>query len=312
MPTPVIATHGLGKTYRRLWQGTTVAVQDLTLTVPEGSTFGLLGPNGAGKTTTILMLLGAIRPSSGQFSLLGRPMKDTAVRRRIGYVPERFQLPGYLRAREFLGYQGELFGLGGDALRRRIDEMLKLVGLFERAESPIATFSKGMQQRLALAQALLNDPDLLILDEPTSALDPIGRRDVRVIVEGLRDRGKTVLLNSHILSDIERVCDRIAIMRKGRLERQGSIASLLEGGISLQVRVGGLTPALTEALEHIGSGLRVTSQGDIAELALDVSDEARIPLVAQAVSTTGARLYGLIPTRESLEDLFVRVVEEDA
>ncbi|HEY9856804.1 MAG TPA: ABC transporter ATP-binding protein [Stenomitos sp.] len=312
MPKPVIATHGLGKTYHRLWQGTTVAVQDLTLTVPEGSTFGLLGPNGAGKTTTILMLLGAIRPSSGQFSLMGQGMRDTAVRRRIGYVPERFQLPGYLRAREFLGYQGELYGLGGEALRRRIDEMLKLVGLFERAESPIATFSKGMQQRLALAQALLNDPDLLILDEPTSALDPIGRRDVRVIVEGLRDRGKTVLLNSHILSDIERVCDRVAIMRKGRLERQGSIASLLEGGISLQVRVGGLTPALTEALGHLGTGLRITQQDDIAELALDVSDEARIPLVAEAVSTAGARLYGLIPTRESLEDLFVRVVEEDA
>lgn len=312
MSTPVISTQGLSKTYRRLWQGATVAVQDLSLVVPAGSTFGLLGPNGAGKTTTILMLLGAIHPSGGTFSLLGQPMGATSVRQRIGYVPERFQLPAYLRAREFLGYHGQLYGMGGEALRRRIEEMLKLVGLLERADSAIATFSKGMQQRLALAQALLNDPDLLILDEPTSALDPIGRRDVRVIVEGLKARGKAVLLNSHILSDIERVCDRVAIMRKGRLERQGSIASLLEGAISLHLRVGGLNEDLTESLGRLGSDLRVVTQGDIAELTLSVSDEERIPRVADAVSASKGRLYALTPTRESLEDLFVRVVEENA
>lgn len=312
MSIPVIATHSLKKTYRRLWKGETDAVRDLTLTVPEGSTFGLLGPNGAGKTTTILMLLGAIRPSGGTFSLMGAAMRDTSVRRRIGYVPERFQLPAYLRAREFLGYQGRLYGMSGDRLVRRIDETLRLVGLHERADSAVGTFSKGMQQRLALAQALLNDPDLLILDEPTSALDPIGRRDVRMIVEGLKERGKTVLLNSHILSDIERVCDRVAIMRKGRLERQGSIASLLEGAISLHMRIGGLSPELSASLARMGSDLHVVSQGDITELTLAVPSEDRIPPVAEAVTSANARLYALTPTRESLEDLFVRVVEEDA
>jgi ABC-2 type transport system ATP-binding protein len=169
-----------------------------------------------------------------------------------------------------------------------------------------------MQQRLALAQALLNDPDLVILDEPTSALDPVGRMDVRAIIEEQKARGKTVLLNSHILSDVERVCDGVAILRKGRLERQGPIAALSDGGITLELRVGEWSQALADGVGTLGRNLRVTVAGGVADGKLDIASESDVPKVADVISAHGGRLYALTPGRESLEEVFLRVMKEDA
>lgn len=309
--TDAITTTALGKTYRQLWRAPFPAVMDLSLSVPQGAVFGLLGPNGAGKTTTIMMLLGLLRATHGSFSIFGQGMKDRRVRARIGYVPEKFQLPGFLQAHEFLGYQGQLYGMERQTLSKRIDEVLKLVSLSERKHSFISDFSKGMQQRLAMAQALMNDPDLILLDEPTSALDPVGRKDVQGIVEGLRDRGKTVLLNSHILSDVERVCDHYAIMRAGRLERQGSLTDLKASQLQLRMRIAGFDPELEGQLATLGQSLQILAPGEITELQLDLSDESAIPGIAAAVHAGGARLYALVPQRESLEDLFLRVIKEE-
>lgn len=278
--------------------------------MPQGTVFGLLGPNGAGKTTTIMLLLGIIRPTAGRFSLFGRPMSDVAVRRRIGYVPEKFQLPGLLRAAEFLRFQGRMYGLGGTGLEHRIEALLREVGLAERGTSPISDLSKGMQQRLALAQALLNDPDLIVLDEPSSALDPVGRLEVRTIVEGLRARGKTVLLNSHILADVEQVCDSVAILQRGRLERQGPMAALTSHAITLQVKVGGLTAEMNDQLSGLGDGLRIVSPGDVTELELLIPSDEAVPRIAETIQAHGGRIYALNPRHESLESLFMRVVKE--
>ncbi len=308
---PAIATTSLCKTFRAPLGRAYEAVADLDLVVPEGTIFGLLGPNGAGKTTTILMLLGILHPTRGRYSLFGQPMGTVRVRGRVGYLPEKFQLPGFLRAHEFLRYQGRLFGLGGQELDRRIADLLGRVGLADRANSTIQGFSKGMQQRLGLAQALLNDPDLVILDEPTSALDPVGRMDVRGIIEDLKARGKTVLLNSHILSDVERVCDGVAILRKGRLEKQGSIASLASADLELQIRVGGWTDELAARIGALGRNFQVNLAGDVAEATLDIAGEQAVADVAHAVHEAGGRLYALTPSRESLEDVFVRVMKDD-
>lgn len=305
-----IATTGLSKTYGRYFGPAHPAVSDLNLSVPEGTVFGLLGPNGAGKTTIIMMLLGIIRPTAGNFSLFGRPMSDVAVRKRVGYVPEKFQLPGLLKAAEFLRFHGRMHGLGGASLEQRIEALLGEVGLADRGKTPISDLSKGMQQRLALAQCLLNDPDLVILDEPTSALDPMGRMEVRTIVEGLRARGKTVLLNSHILSDVEQVCDGVAILQKGKLERQGPMKVLTSQAITLRLRVGGLTPALQDQLGTLGEAFRIVAPGDVTEMELILPSEERVPEIAELVQARGGRLYALSPRQESLESLFLRVVKE--
>jgi len=285
-------------------------VRDLDLQVPCGTVFGLLGPNGAGKTTTIMLLLGIIKPSGGTFSLFGRPMTDVGVRRRVGYVPEKFQLPATLRVSEFLRFHGRILGLGGLSLETRITFLLQEVGLAERAAAGISELSKGMQQRLAIAQSLLNDPDLVILDEPSSALDPVGRIEVKRLIEGLKSRGKTVLLNSHILSDVEEVCDSVAILQRGKLERQGPVASLSGGGLTVRVRMAGSIPDLQSQLGSMGTGLRVVSGGEVTELEVSVPNEEAIPAIAEAIHQQGALLYALSPQHESLESLFLRVVKE--
>lgn len=305
-----ITTSSLSKTYRPLLGRGTPSVSELDLEVPQGTVFGLLGPNGAGKTTTILMLLGIVRPSHGTFSLFGEPMRSVKVRKRVGYLPEKFQLPGFLKAQEFLRFHGRLCGLGGSPLERRIELLLRQVGLGDRGQTSISAFSKGMQQRLAMAQALIHDPDLVVLDEPTSALDPVGRMEVRDLIEQLKGRGKTILLNSHILSDVERVCDQVAILRRGRLERQGPIGALTDPRIQVRLRVAGYNPDLGRALGSLGRDLQVATPGEIAEITLDVPDEALLPGLAEAVHAAGGRLYALIPARESLEDLFMRIMKE--
>ncbi len=301
-----IETSHLRKDYGgTLGRGGFTAVQDLSFTVPRGQVFGFLGPNGAGKTTTINMLLGNIAPTSGTATLLGRPLGDLEARSRLGFLPEKFQFHEFLTAEEFLDLHGRLYGMGPKARRKRIPEVLQLVNLYERRESKLSEFSKGMQQRAGLAQAILNDPELVILDEPTSALDPLGRREVREIVAELKARGKTVLLNSHLLGEIEMTCDQVAILKKGEVIRVGSMDDLLAAPSTVEMRVQNISPTLVRALETLAR--TVTVEGE--EITVSIPDEAIVPDLAAAVVSSGGRLMSLIPRRESLEDLFIRVVE---
>ena len=284
-----------------------MAVQDLSFSVPRGQVFGFLGPNGAGKTTTINMLLGNIKPTSGEASLLGRPIGDREARAKMGFLPEKFQFHDFLTAEEFLDLHGRLYGMGRAARRSRIPEVLEQVGLIGRRKDKIGEFSKGMQQRAGLAQAILNDPDLVILDEPTSALDPLGRREVREIVAALKAAGKTVLLNSHLLGEIEMTCDQVAILKAGQVVRLGKIDDLLAAPSTVEMRVGNQSPALLRALEALAQ--TVTADGET--VTATIGDEGVIPELAAAVVGYGGRLMSLVPRRESLEDLFIRVVETD-
>ncbi len=301
-----IETSHLRKDYGgTLGRGGFTAVQDLSFAVPRGQVFGFLGPNGAGKTTTINMLLGNIAPTSGTATLLGRPLGDLDARAKLGFLPEKFQFHEFLTAEEFLDLHGRLYGMGPKARRKRIPEVLQMVNLYERRQSKLSEFSKGMQQRAGLAQAILNDPELVILDEPTSALDPLGRREVREIVAELKARGKTVLLNSHLLGEIEMTCDEVAILKKGQVVRVGSMDDLLAAPSTVEMRVQNISPALVHALESLAR--TVTVEGE--EITVSIPDEAVVPDLAAAVVGTGGRLLSLIPRRESLEDLFIRVVE---
>ncbi len=304
--TSAIETSHLRKDYGgTLGRGAFTAVQDLSFSVPRGQVFGFLGPNGAGKTTTINMLLGNIKPTSGSATLLGRPLGNLDARAKLGFLPEKFQFHEFLTAEEFLDLHGKLYGMGSKARAKRIPEVLEQVKLYDRRKSKLSEFSKGMQQRAGLAQAILNDPELVILDEPTSALDPLGRREVREIVAGLKERGKTVLLNSHLLGEIEMTCDQVAILKKGQVIRVGTMDDLLAAPATVEMRVQNISPALVRALEALAK--TVTVDGE--EVAVGIGDEAVIPDLAAAVVGHQGRLLSLIPKRESLEDLFIRVVE---
>ncbi|MDW8103823.1 MAG: ABC transporter ATP-binding protein [Armatimonadota bacterium] len=302
-----IETHQLRKVYRSLWRRqTVVAVESLDLKVPAGSVFGFLGPNGAGKTTTIMMLLGNVYPTSGSFRIFGRPITDMGVRRRIGFLPEKFQFHDLLTAEELLWFHGRLTGMDRHTLARRVPEVLEQVGLRERARSRVREFSKGMQQRLGIAQAILHDPDLIILDEPTSALDPLGRRDVRDLILHLKSRGKTVFLNSHLLSEVEMVCDEVAILRAGRVQRQGDLETLLQVHPVVDVELRTPSEQVLQAVREVATLLSANGTRFSAE----VQDESDIPVLARRIVEAGGELMRFAPRRESLEDLFVRVVEE--
>lgn len=299
--SPAIEAVGLRKEY-----GRKVAVEDLTLTVQRGEVFGFLGPNGAGKTTAMKMLLGLVRPTAGEARILGRPVTDVDVRTRIGFLPEQFRFHEWMRAEEFLDFHGRLAGLPPVERRRRIAEVLELVGLGARRHDRLRSFSKGMLQRIGLAQAILHDPAVVFLDEPTSALDPIGRREVRELIHRLRERGTTVFLNSHLLSEVEQVCDRLVILDHGRVVREGPLAELLRQELEVEIEVEPLTPDLLAALAPLCRSLSRNGHCITAT----VSDRERLPAIAAAVTANGARLYRLAPRTVSLEELFVETVEE--
>ena len=298
-----ILTTELGKDY-----GKFTAVSSLTLDIPRGEVFGLLGPNGAGKTTTIMMLLGNIRPSRGRAEILGSPIGTVAIRKKVGFLPEKFQFHDFLTANEFLHLHGKLTGMSREERYRRVPEVLERVGLAEREKSKIREFSKGMQQRIGIGQAILHNPDLVILD-PTSALDPLGRRDVRDIVLNLKAEGKTVVLNSHLLSEIEMTCDRVAIIKQGRVAVQGAIGELLASALTVDIEVRNLNDAALAALRSIAAKLKF-DRVPITKLTAWVKREEDIPKLARALIQNGVSLVALIPKKETLEDLFVRVVEE--
>jgi ABC-2 type transport system ATP-binding protein len=297
---PAIEVTDLRKRY-----GQVEALAGLTMTVGRGEVFGFLGPNGAGKTTTVKLLLGLARPSGGSGKVLGAPLGHLQTRRKIGYLPELFRYQPWLKAREVLTLHAQLMGMPRGRRRPAAAEALELVGLADRAADSVGKFSKGMQQRLGLGTALLGEPALVVLDEPTSALDPVGRVDVRGIVRAAADRGAAVFLNSHLLSEVEQVCDRVAIIDHGRVVASGELDDVL-GQAETQIRVSGLSAADLPAIERFGPP---TLEGE--QLTVRPMDPAGVPdLVAQLVSM-GARIHEVRSGRSSLEQRFLELVARD-
>ena len=298
--TPAVKTVELTKQF-----GKTTALAGLTMTVPRGEVFGFLGPNGAGKTTAVKLLLGLLAPSSGDGWLLGRRIGDLDTRRRIGYLPELFRYQAWLSAAEVLALHCELAPLPRSSWKDEIATVLETVGLADRAQDRVGTFSKGMQQRLGLGAALLGEPELVFLDEPTSALDPVGRHDVREIIRGLAARGTAVFLNSHLLSEVEQVCDRVAVVDHGRVIAEGSMDELL-GGTAVRVRVAGLAQADKNKLLSFGT---IDDEGD--QLTFNKLDVERVPELVAAIVAMGGRVYEVSPRHQTLEDRFLELLEDE-
>jgi ABC-2 type transport system ATP-binding protein len=299
---PAIDIHHLRKTF-----DSKVAVQDLTLTVQRGEVFGFLGPNGAGKTTSVKMLLGLISPSSGEGQLLGSPLGTPEARQKAGFLPEHFRFHDWLTAFEFLKLHAELYRMSSGAIQRRVPELLELVGLGPHTNKKLRTFSKGMLQRIGLAQALLNFPELVILDEPTSGLDPVGRRLVRDIIRDLSDQGTTVFLNSHLLSEVEITCDRVAFIKKGEIVHMSELNLLVEGELTVDARVRCLTQETAAGLARWGKNVRQDGEN----LSLTLTGEADLPAVHRYLVENGVEVYTFHPHRISLEDLFIQIVGTD-
>ena len=280
------------------------ALDDLSLSVRGGQIFGFLGGNGAGKTTTIKILMGLLYPTSGSATILGRPIDDVSMHRRIGYCPENPYFYDYLSARELMNYFGELFGYGKSDRNKRTEELLDLVGLESSAhDRQLRKFSKGMLQRVGLAQSLINDPEIVFLDEPMSGLDPIGRREIRELIAGLRTQGKTVFMSTHILSDIEALCEEVTILRNGKLAVSGKLHELLashDGQVGYEVTVTNVTASQLAA--SLDSSININEQADgcIAQC----ENESDVERVLSGAKRSGGRLISVKQTKQSLEDLF--------
>jgi ABC-2 type transport system ATP-binding protein len=284
------------------------ALDGLNLEVAKGDTFGFLGPNGAGKTTTLKLLMQLIYPTSGHAEILGRPVGDVDVKRHIGYLPESPYFYDYLTAEELLDYFARLFGYDSAERRRRVSALLDQVGIGGERRLPLRKFSKGMIQRVGIAQALINDPEVVFLDEPMSGLDPLGRREVRNLILSLRDRGCTVFFSSHVLSDAEALCNRVAVLAQGKLVASGRISDLQAFDIrGWELIVSGLTPELLA--RHRARVHRVTLLGE-HRYSLELPLEPAPELLLRDLVGGGAQLVSLNPIRETLEDFFVKKVAE--
>jgi ABC-2 type transport system ATP-binding protein len=277
----------------------------LDLTVQPGEVFGFLGPNGAGKTTTVKILLGLVAPTSGEARLFGVAAGDVEARRRVGYLPENFRFHDWLTGYALLDFHARLAGVSPARRRDRIPQVLELVGLAGRGGDRVHSYSKGMTQRIGLAQAIIHEPDLVLLDEPTSALDPVGRREVRDLIRSLRTRGMTVFLNSHLLSEVEMVCDRVAIVDHGRVVRSGRLEELLSGLPELRVTVDRIDAPLLEIMAVHGRVLDIQE----ATVVLGVDGLEIAARLSEALVRAGYCLYAMVPSHQSLEELFVSLVE---
>jgi ABC-2 type transport system ATP-binding protein len=301
---PVIEIKGLTKTFRvGFFRKRVEALRGIDFEVRRGEIFGLLGPNGAGKTTTIKAILRLIFPTAGTIRLFGTLSPGPDAMRRLGYLPESPYIYQYLRAHEFLDLCGRLCGMGPRERRARIDEMIARVGLTHATDRPIGKFSKGMLQRIGLAQTLLHDPELLILDEPMSGLDPVGRKEVRDLVLEERSRGKTILFTSHILSDVERLCDRVAIVHRGRVTAYGSLQELLRPEVQrTEVELAGVDDALREKLAAMGVQVSAVEK----HVLVVVEGEGGAREVLRCALEGGARVVAVHEQRETLEQIFLR------
>lgn len=297
---PVVSTRGLGKHYGRI-----EALKGVTLDVCRGEIFGLLGQNGAGKTTMVKIFLGITAPSFGDARLLGEPVGTAAVRKRVGYLPEDHLLPDYHTGASLLDFYGALLELSRRQRRRRSEEMLELVGLKGRMHSKVRTYSKGMKQRLGIAQAVFHDPEVVFLDEPTDGVDPVGRREIRDLLQQLKDRGKTIFLNSHLLGEVELICDRVAILQEGEMVRSGTMAELTQqrGLFLVGLAAGQAFPRDDVA----GQGYDVGPSGDLWEIGL--KEGQSIDPVVDLLRARGLGIRHLVEKRQTLEDIFIATVQ---
>jgi ABC-2 type transport system ATP-binding protein len=300
----VLEVKGLRKVFHiGFFRKRVEAVNGASFTVKRGEIFGLLGPNGAGKTTTIKSILRLIFPTEGQIRIFGCSADDREVAKRIGYMPENPYVYQYLKPLEFLDLCGRLVGIPRADRRVRSEEMIDKVGLRDAADRPIGKFSKGMMQRIGLAQALLHDPELLVLDEPMSGLDPIGRKEVRDVLLEQRARGKTLLFTSHILSDVELLCDRVVIMQQGKITSEGQVHDLLESASRrVEIRLTGASQALKDSL---GSRGMILDDG-AGRLTLQVEGQKTVEEIIRISNAAGAKLDAMIPERQTLENLFLK------
>jgi ABC-2 type transport system ATP-binding protein len=305
-----ISTESLTKQYHvGFWRPRPyVALDTLSLSVGQGEVFGFLGPNGAGKTTTLKLLMQLIYPTSGHAEILGKPVGDVDVRRRIGYLPENPYFYDYLTAEELLEYFAALFGYSGADRRRRVDTLLDEVGIGPERRLQLRKFSKGMLQRVGIAQALINDPEVVFFDEPMSGLDPLGRREIRHLILKLRDRGCTVFFSSHVLSDAETLCSRVAILANGRLVAAGDLSELPAFQVrGWEVVVTALTDAALETIKADRTITHVTPLG-ARRFALELPVTVDHAGLVAGLTAHGAQLVSINPVRETLEDFFVRQI----
>ncbi len=298
--SPAIYTVGLSKRFED-----TIAVKSLSMTVERGEVFGFLGPNGAGKTTVVKLLLGLARPSGGEALVLGAPVGDRETRRHIGYLPELFRFQPLLTATEVLRLHCRLLALRKETWEEEARRALETVGLLERGDDRVGTFSKGMQQRLGLGVALLGDPSLVVLDEPTSALDPVGRHDVREIIRGLHERGATVFLNTHLLEEAEHVCDRVAVIDKGTAIAAGTLDELLGHHSRVRLKVAGLGERWWSGLGRFGRWQRQEEWVSVEGI-----EPSRVADLVDEVVALGGRVEAVIPEQQSLEGRFLELLGE--
>ena len=296
----------VAKTYRRKVH----ALQGIRLEVHPGEIFGLLGPNGAGKSTLVKIMMTVVRPTRAEGTVLGRPMGHKPTLARVGYLPEHHRFPPYLTGAQALEYYAALAKVDRRTRKRRTAELLELVGLKDKAKTKVGTYSKGMQQRIGLAQALMHEPELVVLDEPTDGLDPMGRRQVRQILNRLRDEGKTVFINSHLLGEVESICDRVAILNAGKVVRQGTVDELTAGSVFHEIELDAPPDdTLREAVAEAVSG-KVTVDAESNVIRIDTRDPIAVQPVIDSIRRRNATILSVRPVRQSLEDFFISAVSE--
>jgi len=283
------------------------ALDSFSLEVRQGECFGFLGPNGAGKTTLIKILLNLISPSSGSVKIFDQPVTNEKIRDRVGYLPERVKIYGFLKGSEFLDYQGKLYGMEHTKRNRRVEECLKVVGMYEDRLRKIGEYSKGMVQRIGLAQALLNEPELLLLDEPAAGLDPISNKEIRDILLRLKEAGVTVFINSHLLSEIEMICDRVAILHRGHLVKMGTKQELTTKGELIELKVEGINDLLLKKIREVSTQVQLEEN----LITLSPKDAKTITVIPEIVINQGGKLLSLTSRIESLEDIFYRLIKEE-
>jgi len=306
----VISSDSLSKTYKNgLGRRNEIKALDaVTLSIESGQIFALLGPNGAGKTTFIKLLLSIAHPSFGGATVLGRPIPNVEVRRRIGYLPENHRYPGYLSGTEVLTYFGRLARVPYDVLRERIPQLMEIVGLSARKDHKVKTYSKGMLQRLGLAQALINDPDLIFLDEPTEGVDPVGRKEIRDVLQSLSRQGKTLFLNSHILSEVELISDRLAILDRGKLVREGTVEEFTSAESQVEIR---LTAEPPEAFSHAAAATLMRLEYAAHSLTAHISTPAELNRLIDLLRAYQCEIVSITKKKTTLEDSFLKLIRRE-
>ena len=301
--SPAVEIQGLRKVYRQI-----IAVDDISLVTYRGEAFGFLGPNGAGKSTVVKILTGLVTPTKGTVRVLGQPINHVRSRKQVGYLPEFPSFHRWLKARDFLEFHGRLYGLKSTFLEKRIREVLEMVGLAGRENQKLGTFSKGMLQRIGLAQAIIHKPDLVILDELVSGLDPVGQRDMRELLRELKAEGTSIFLNSHLLADVEAICDRVAIINQGRILKVGAPAELFDKKKVLEVRVDHVSEELLKRLHAVALDIQ-HEEDDPRCLLIEIARDEQAADIADIVNACGARLYTLAPRHLSLEQIFFQTID---